>query len=54
MVLAVPAISWLKQSIIFYLLAAVLLAGLGIPFWLRQDRRPSAAPIDDTKGQRET
>src|SRR5215475_13893585 len=35
MVVAVPAISWLKQSIIFYLLAAVLLAGLGIAFWLR-------------------
>lgn len=45
MVLAVPAISWLKQSIIFYLLAAVLLAGLGIAFWLRQDRRPGAAPV---------
>jgi len=51
MVLAVPAISWLKQSIIFYLLAAVLLAGLGIAFWLRQDSRPSAAPVDDTKAR---
>src|SRR5215468_12614022 len=42
MVLAVPAISWLKQSIIFYLLGAVLLIGLGIAFWLSQGRRPSA------------
>jgi hypothetical protein len=52
MVLAVPAISWLKQSVIFFLLGAVLLAGLGVTFWLHQDRRPRDAPIDDTKGQR--
>jgi hypothetical protein len=37
--LAVPAISWLQQSIIFFLLGAALLIGLGITFWLRQDRR---------------
>jgi membrane protein implicated in regulation of membrane protease activity len=39
---AVPAISWLKQSV-FFLLGAVLLIGLGITFWVRQDRRPAAA-----------
>jgi hypothetical protein len=39
--LAVPAISWVQQSIIFFLLGAVLLIGLGITFWLNQDRRPS-------------
>lgn len=39
MVGAVPAISWLKQSIFFFLLGAVLLTGLAISFWLRQDRR---------------
>ena len=39
MCLAVPAISWLKQSILFFLLAAVLLIGLAITFWLRQDGR---------------
>lgn len=50
MVLAVPAISWLKQSVIFFLLGAVLLAGLGITFWLHQDRPRRAAPdSDDTK-----
>lgn len=43
---AVPAISWLKQSVIFFLLGAVLLIGLGITFWLRQDVRPNAAPTD--------
>jgi hypothetical protein len=43
---AVPAISWLQQSVIFFLLGAVLLIGLGITFWLRQDRRPSATPAD--------
>ncbi|WFU69882.1 hypothetical protein [Bradyrhizobium sp. CB2312] len=42
---AVPAISWLKQSIFFFLLGAVLLIGLAISFWLRQDRRrPHVAP----------
>ncbi|WP_439369833.1 hypothetical protein [Bradyrhizobium sp. DASA03120] len=38
---AVPAISWLKQSIFFFLLGAVLLIGLAISFWLRQDSRLS-------------
>jgi len=36
--ITVPAISWLQQSLIFFLLGAVLLIGLGITFWLRQDR----------------
>ena len=36
--LAVPAISWLQQSVIFFLLGAALLIGLGITFWLSQDR----------------
>jgi hypothetical protein len=44
--IAVPAISWLKQSVIFFLLGTVLLIGLGITFWLR---RPKAAP--ETKKQ---
>jgi len=38
MAIAVPAISWVQQSIVFFLLGAVLLIGLGITFWLRQDR----------------
>jgi hypothetical protein len=41
--LAVPAISWLKQSVLFFLLGAALLIGLGITFWLSRDRRPRAA-----------
>ena len=44
--LAVPAISWLQQSVIFFLLGAVLLIGLGITFWLSQDRRPRATRAD--------
>ena len=40
--LAVPAISWVQQSVIFFLLGAVLLIGLGITFWLSKDRRPRA------------
>jgi hypothetical protein len=44
--LTVPAISWLQQSVIFFLLGAVLLIGLGITFWLSQDRRPRATPAD--------
>jgi hypothetical protein len=47
---AVPAISWLQQSVIFFLLGAVLLIGLGITFWLRQDRRPPVASAN-TKNQ---
>jgi hypothetical protein len=38
MAIAVPAISWLQQSIVFFLLGAVLLIGVGIAFWLRKDR----------------
>jgi hypothetical protein len=43
---AVPAISWLQQSIIFFLLGAILLIGLGVTFWLRQGRRPAATATD--------
>lgn len=32
--LAVPAISWLKQSMLFFTLAVVFLVGLGLTFWL--------------------
>jgi hypothetical protein len=46
--LAVPAISWLQQSVIFFLLGAALLIGLGITFWLSQDRRPRAT-LGDSK-----
>jgi hypothetical protein len=52
MVVAVPAISWLKQSIFFFLLGAVLLIGLGLTFWLRQDRRRATAAAD-TENQEE-
>jgi hypothetical protein len=45
--LAVPAISWLKQSVFFFLLGAVLLIGLGITFWLRQDRRPATSTMNN-------
>jgi hypothetical protein len=48
--LAVPAISWLQESVIFFLLGAALLIGLGITFWLSQDRRPKAT-TGDGKGQ---
>ncbi|HVX77472.1 MAG TPA: hypothetical protein VHB49_15170 [Bradyrhizobium sp.] len=44
MMAAVPVISWLKQSILFFLLAAVLLVGLGMTFWLRGDHRRVAMP----------
>src|SRR5215475_7121879 len=48
--LAVPAISWLQQSVIFFLLGAIFLIGLAITFWLHQDRRPASA---NTKHQGE-
>jgi len=50
--LSVPAISWLQQSVIFFLLGAALLIGLAITFWLSQDRRPKATPAG-SKGQME-
>ena len=42
--LAVPAISWVQQSVIFFLLGAALLIGLGVTFWLGHDRRARATP----------
>ena len=36
MAVAVPAIAWLKQSVLFLLLAAVLVIGLVMTFWPRR------------------
>jgi hypothetical protein len=47
MMAAVPAISWLKQSALFFLLAAALLIGLGMTFWLRGDRGRTAVPRNE-------
>lgn len=44
MAIAVPAISWLQQSIVFFVLGAVLLIGFGIAFWLRRDRGDAVLP----------
>jgi hypothetical protein len=44
MMAAVPVISWLKQSVLFFLLAAVLLIGLVLTFWPRGNHRRVAAP----------
>ena len=41
MAVAVPALSWLQQSVIFFVLGAVLLIGLGLAFWLSQGDRPA-------------
>ena len=35
---AVPALSWLKQSMLFFLLAAVFVIGIGMTFWLGYGR----------------
>jgi hypothetical protein len=35
MALAVPAISWIKQSALFLILALVFLIGVGVAFWSR-------------------
>jgi hypothetical protein len=40
--LAVPAISWVQRSVLFFILAIVFLTGLGMTFWLRQGDQPSA------------
>jgi hypothetical protein len=44
---AVPALSWLKQSVVFFLLAAVFVVGIGMTFWLGYGR---SAP-DTSKDQ---
>ena len=45
MAVAVPAIAWLKQTVLFLLLAAVLVIGLVMTFWPRQaDERPATPP----------
>lgn len=41
LVLAVPAIAWLKQSALFLILSAVFVLGVGMAFWsYRSDARP--------------
>src|SRR5579864_2311005 len=49
MAIAVPAISWLQQSIVFFLLGAVLLIGFVIAFWLRKDRGHAVSPVATTE-----
>jgi len=44
MLAAVPAISWLKRSILFFVLAAVLVIGLVMVFWRTGDRRRAIEP----------
>jgi hypothetical protein len=44
MAVAVPAIAWLKQSVLFLLLAAVLVIGLVMTFWPRQAEERPAPP----------
>ena len=45
MALAVPAIAWLKQSVLFFVLAAVFAIGLAMTFWPRQaDERAAKSP----------
>jgi hypothetical protein len=45
--LAVPVISWLKQSALFFVLAAVLLIGLGMTFWPREAGRRGKSEKDN-------
>jgi hypothetical protein len=37
MALSVPAIAWLKQSVVFLILAGLAVAGLAMIFWRRQE-----------------
>jgi len=48
MALAVPAIAWLKQSVLFLVLGAALLIGLGLAFWPRRtDKRAVRPPAEE-------
>jgi hypothetical protein len=42
LVLAVPAIAWLKNTMLFFILGAVFLIGLGMTLWLSQGDGRSA------------
>jgi len=53
--LAVPAISWVQRSVLFFILAIVFLIGLGMTFWLRQGdgfsaRSPTSPHSSESKG----
>ena len=50
MALAVPAIAWFKQAALFFLLAAVLVIGLGLAYWPRRRRNEDTAGVGNTKG----
>jgi len=53
MAFTVPAIAWLKLSVLFLVLAAVLLLGIGMVFWQRHaDRRRSARGFGSAAGTR--
>jgi hypothetical protein len=63
MALAVPAISWIKQSALFLILVVVFVIGLAMAFWsLRTDTRRSertassrpASPGDPVAGHEDT
>lgn len=48
--ITVPAISWLQQSVIFFLLGAVLLIGPGITFWFaRTATQARSTPTPEAK-----
>jgi hypothetical protein len=43
--LAVPVISWLKQSVLFLVLIAVFLAGVALTLWPRRSRQTAASEV---------
>jgi hypothetical protein len=45
--LAVPVISWLKQSVLFLVLIAVFLVGVAITLWPRRSGPPTTPGIDN-------
>ncbi|MCO5131614.1 MAG: hypothetical protein M9932_13775 [Xanthobacteraceae bacterium] len=50
LVLAVPAIAWLKQSALFLILMGVFVIGVGMAFWsYRSDARPRSATRRSTR-----
>ena len=46
MAVAVPAVAWLKQSALFFVLAAVLIIGIGIAFWQRRGKERVAQSLE--------
>jgi hypothetical protein len=50
--MAVPAVSWLKQSVLFLVLVAVFLVGVAVTFWPKRSQQQTTTEIGGATAQR--